>query len=50
MVVNQGAEEHQQESQNFAACGIPMKTSLRMDDLLFRYDLDRYIILSEAHA
>lgn len=49
LVVNQGEREHQQEQAFFSKCHIPIRLLLKMDDLLFKYDYDRYIILAGPH-
>jgi hypothetical protein len=49
IVVNQGLDEHQHEKYLLSGANIPIEKSFQMDDLLFRYNLDRYIIVSKSH-
>lgn len=49
IVVNQGLDEHQHEKSLLDRVNIPIEKSIHMDDLLFRYDLDRYILVSKSH-
>ncbi len=48
-IVNQGNDEHQKERQLLSKVNIPIEKSILMNDLLFRYDHERYIIVSSSH-
>lgn len=49
LVVNQGEAEHRQEMANLSAISIPVCTAFQMDNLLFKYNLDRYILVSKPY-
>lgn len=45
IIVNQGAEEHAAQRKRLEASGIPLRAAFRMDSLLFRYPLDRFVLV-----
>jgi SAM-dependent methyltransferase len=49
LMANQGEAEHKQQAAWFDDCRIPIAASLHMDDLLFKYDLDRFLLVGGPH-
>lgn len=47
LVANQGEEEHRVERENFTALGIPVDAALRIDPLLYTYDLERFVLVGK---
>ena len=45
VIVNQGEEEHKHQKEILARLGIPVDAAIKMDDALFQYDLNRYILV-----
>jgi SAM-dependent methyltransferase len=45
-IVNQGLEEHEAQTQMLAQLGVRPVCTYRQEDLLFRYDLDRYVLVA----
>jgi len=43
--VNQGEKEHAAQRKRLEAGGIPLRAAFRMDSLLFRYPLDRFVLV-----
>lgn len=50
LIVNQGEEESRQEITILRELNIPVIDHFRMDDLLFKYEYDRFIILAGPHG
>lgn len=49
LIVNQGEEEHQRQKKILDELGIPISAAFKMDDVLFQYNLSRYVLVSRAH-
>lgn len=46
LIVNQGPDEHRAQTQMLAQLGVTPLCAYRQDDLLFHYDLDRYVLVA----
>lgn len=49
LIVNQGEAEHQTQIKILDEQHIPIKAKVKMDDVLFKYDLDRYLLVCGPH-
>ena len=47
LVVNQGVDEHEQEKEHLSSLGLTILTAFEMDDLLYKYELKRYVMVAQ---